>query len=122
VGGVPLSGAIPVAVRTTDVNGTLSFYGLLAGDFYLFEVTTPNGYESIKPIRVTFDESVTSYFTLVTINRITNEIEITTPEIPGAELPNTGGPGILSFTLTGLTLIIVSILILLTYHKKEIKI
>ncbi|MCD8074842.1 MAG: leucine-rich repeat protein [Lachnospiraceae bacterium] len=79
------------AVQTTGTDGTLSFADLSEEEYYLVEVTAPDGYNlDATPISVSRGDST--------------EVARTVTNSPGFELPESGGPGTWMFTLTGLIL------------------
>ncbi|MCD7833127.1 MAG: leucine-rich repeat protein [Lachnospiraceae bacterium] len=79
------------AVQTTGTDGTLRFADLSEEEYYLVEVTAPDGYNlDATPISVSRGDSTEAART------VTNS--------PGFELPESGGPGTWMFTLTGLIL------------------
>ncbi|MCD7814408.1 MAG: LPXTG cell wall anchor domain-containing protein [Lachnospiraceae bacterium] len=79
------------AVQTTGTGGTLSFTNLSEEEYYLVEVTAPDGYNlDVTPISVSRGDST--------------EVARTVTNNPGFELPESGGPGTWMFTLTGLIL------------------
>jgi len=112
VGGNVVTGATPIAIRTSDVNGRLSFYGLLSGTYYLSEITAPTGYNLLtEPIQIVFNDQTEfayDYLLIVETQR------------SNSELPNTGGMGSIMYTLLGITLLCSGASVwLLTKKKRE---
>ncbi|MCL2563639.1 MAG: SpaH/EbpB family LPXTG-anchored major pilin [Oscillospiraceae bacterium] len=111
-GGTINSGAIPIAIMNSDTDQHW-FYGLLSGDYYLYEVEAPTGYNRITtPMRVTVTAATTDADYILTVTVVNNR---------NFELPLTGGAGTLLFTAIGLALIGGSILFLLVLFKKKKK-
>lgn len=116
--GDPLSGAtfmlqqwngsswVDVLGKTTDVTGILSWSNLENGSYRLVETKAPTGYKLLaNPIEFTIDGT-------------NNTRTFTIENIKMGILPQTGGIGTLVFTLTGLLLMAVSVVLLLKNRKK----
>ncbi len=82
-------------------------------EYWLVETQAPNGYNMLSgPVKVTFDSSATEekYYTM----------EVKVKNYQGFTLPKTGGTGTLIFTVSGIALVgIAVILIVATKRKKE---
>ena len=112
--GIPVSGAIPVAVfAATDANGLARIYGIPAGTWYLYEYAAPEGFRRItRAIQITLGEDVADDDYIV---------EIIFPNERGFDLPMTGGAGTIMFTIGGLVLIGGAVALLMFAPKKKEK-
>ena len=124
--GTAKEGATPVYSTETQNDGTTSFTGLKPGYYKLAETTAPAGYNltnetMIIQVKVENNEAtVVQADTGVTHTMITYENDaITVKNNPGVELPATGGPGTLVYTVTGLTLTVGAALWLILRRKRE---
>lgn len=92
-----------VQTVTTGENGTAVIYGLAYGDYYLWETVAPEGYNKpAKALKVTVNGS-----------SHTENGAVTVTNGSGVELPSTGGVGTTAFTMGGLALIGLAVLLLL---------
>ena len=126
------------ATATTDKEGIVRFEGLGAGTYYIKEVASPTGYIKLKnPIKVevevTLPDTITSgtetaEFTYrISGNGITDEQVIVTDKgiaefevqnTKGFTLPTTGGMGTSIFTIGGVLLIAVAVVLFIRLRKK----
>lgn len=113
---------------TTDENGYLVFTGLGIGDYWLHEVETPAGYNSIADIDVNIawveDETKGPHFEF-TKGAQTIEIngtgEANIVNVKGKVLPETGGSGVYAFWIAGACLVVLSLTIFLIQRKRASK-
>ncbi len=92
-----------VQTVTTGEEGTAVIYGLAYGDYYLVETVAPEGYN--KP--------ATALKVTVNGSSHTESGSVTVTNGSGVELPSTGGIGTTVFTVSGLALIGLAVLLLL---------
>ena len=97
--------------QTTGESGTISFTGLLPGEYKLVETAAPAGYYlNAEPIVFTIVPGAVSGADK-TIFATTNEGNVfTVPNQAGSELPQTGGSGTLPYTIGGLLIMAVALL------------
>lgn len=95
---------------TTDANGKAVVNGLAYGNYYLVETKAPEGYNLLtSPITVTINES-----SHITENAVT--VENSAKFI----LPITGGTGTMLFTMSGILLIGLAIILIVSSKKKKV--
>lgn len=115
----------PGGVRpATDENGQLVFRNLVPGDYWLVETQAPTGYKRLtEPIKVTLTRGTNGGAQIV---GSTETVKIGDESLPmlkiantpwGHKLPATGGTGREPYTIGGL--LIVSLAVLLLYSKKR---
>lgn len=103
----------------TGEDGTLTFYGLKTGTFYLKEIRTPAGYELLKtpiPIVIAKDGSITASGQAVTAEGAQIRIEVTNIA-QNLSYPKAGGRGIYFFQLAGIILMAAAAMMLWRQHR-----
>ncbi len=101
-----LSGEKSYTLITGD-DGKGFIYGLAYGDYYLIEVSAPDGYNKLaSPVKFTVNE--TSH---------TDEHKLVITNTSGVELPSTGGAGTAIFTVLG-SLTVLAAVVLLVCEKR----
>lgn len=99
-----------VSSVTSDENGKVAIYGLAYGKYYLKEIKAPDGYNLLKsPLNLTINENS---------HMEANSIKI--ENVSGTILPETGGFGTTAYTLTGITLMAVSILLMIEKKRRTL--
>lgn len=91
---------------TTDENGVAYIYGLAYGTYYLVETQAPVGYNKLND-PISFEINATSH-----VIDTTGEGGITVVNVPGVELPETGGTGTKAYAIGGWMLIGAAVLML----------
>jgi len=111
VNGLPVSGAVPVAILGPTCNEGIAYvYGIPAGTWYLYEVQAPDGYRRItRALQIVVGNDVEGDYTF----------EIIVPNERGFDLPMTGGAGTIMFTIGGLVLIGGAVALLIFTPKKK---
>ena len=127
-------------VKNTD-GTTFTFSGLDDGDYVLTETKTPEGYNTIAPIKFTVnaDHTITwevvertDILTSLTGSTATGELTFTADDVKaalstdvvnkaGATLPSTGGIGTTIFYVVGGGLMVAAIVLLVTKKRMENK-
>ena len=127
-------------VKNTD-GTTFTFSGLDDGDYVLTETKTPEGYNTIAPIKFTVnaDHTIawegierTDILTSLTGSTATGELTFTADDVKaalstdvvnkaGATLPSTGGMGTTLFYVVGGGLMVAAIVLLVTKKRMENK-
>ena len=130
-----------VAVVKSEDGATFTFKGLDDGDYILTETKTPEGYNSIAPIKFTVTaehtiiwgtETRNTILTSLTGTAATGEITFTAAENKdtlttnvvnkaGTTLPSTGGIGTTIFYVVGGGLMVAAIVLLVTKKRMENK-
>lgn len=130
-----------VAVVKSEDGATFTFKGLDDGDYILTETKTPEGYNSIAPIKFTVTaehtiiwgtETRNTILTSLTGTAATGEITFTAAENKdtlttnvvnkaGTTLPSTGGMGTTLFYVVGGGLMVAAIVLLVTKKRMENK-
>lgn len=124
--------------ETKSITGTsdlvFTFSGLENGEYYLVETDTADGYNLLKePVKVevavvyetTIDEDgdshTTAYYTDDTERAEREDTDTTTTIVnnKGFTLPVTGGMGMFSFIIVGVSMMIAAVVLLITSKKKE---
>lgn len=91
---------------TTDENGVAYIYGLAYGTYYLVETQAPAGYNKLND-PISFEINATSHEI-----DTTGKGGITVVNVPGVELPETGGTGTKAYAIGGWMLIGAAMLML----------
>lgn len=91
---------------TTDENGVAYIYGLAYGTYYLVETQAPAGYNKLND-PISFEINATSHEI-----DTTGKGGITVVNVPGVELPETGGTGTKAYAIGGWMLIGAAVLML----------
>lgn len=113
-------GATPVVSGTTGTNGILALGSLVVGEYRLVETKAPAGFNlpgkavkitvSNDKVEATQNGAAAEVYTKGDTNWVTGQDadtwQIRVWNDPGVELPLTGGPGRLPYTLTGIALIL----------------
>ena len=128
-----LQGATQKNVVTSEANGKLIILGLAAGDYYLKEITAPDGYNKLATTtKVSVGQTNHSFFVIAdpngnvvdaqnaTGNQIKHTYTVTSTIVEnskGVELPSTGGMGTFWLITIG-TLLAIGFAVFLITHKK----
>ena len=130
-----------IAVVKNTEGTTFTFSGLDDGDYVLTETKTPEGYNTIAPIKFTVDanhkinwesEDRSDILTSLTGSTATGELTFTADEVKaalstdvvnkaGTTLPSTGGMGTTLFYVVGGGLMVAAIVLLVTKKRMENK-
>lgn len=112
-----------ITAGITDANGQLVLDNLIPGDYWLLETQAPNGYQKqTSPIHFNLTRKADGTGLIVGSNLTVTvgDENLSTLQVAnepwGHELPNTGGAGTEMYTIGGL--LIISIAVLLLYSKK----
>lgn len=101
-----------IDTATSGEDGIVKFYGLKPGTYWIMETKAPNGYNLLKdPVQIT----VTSG----TGKLPEGQADIQIVNTKGFELPETGGAGTIAFTLGGIIVMILAVVIYLKSRKKQ---
>jgi len=108
---------------TTDQNGKIAVYGLSYGTYYIKETKAPDGYYLIKnamPVKIAIDGTISlpdgadpSH-----ISVSADSLSVVVKDSALYQLPSTGGIGTNLFTISGMALILLSVLLLLKAKGK----
>lgn len=118
---------------TTDDSGKIELKGLVSGTYTITETKAPNGY-ILNSTPITF--TITPGTKLETANEkgqyyvptysltgnaaaTNNGSEITVENVPGVDLPQTGGAGTWMFTIGGLVLMAGAVVVFMATRKKK---
>jgi len=108
------------AEKSVDDQGKADFNGLADGTYQLVETHAPAGYVMLSaPIGFTVTNGVVAYTgtdSTVTYNRETKTFTI--GNTPGVELPATGGRGTLVFTVSGLALMMLAGVLMISRKRR----
>lgn len=122
------------AIVTTDSTGKIELKGLVSGIYTITETKAPNGYIlNSTPITFTITPGaklttanaegqyyVPTYSLTATGNNATNANSvITVTNVPGVDLPQTGGAGTWMFTIGGLVLMAGAVVVFMATRKKK---
>lgn len=95
---------------TSDENGSVSFYGLAYGKYYLLETKAPAGYSLYgRAMELTVDKTSHTAENVVTVK---NE--------SGIVLPSTGGTGTVLYTAGGISLMCIAVSLLYLTKRKAV--
>lgn len=105
-----------------DENGLVKFTGLGAGTYTITETVTPQGYNTIDPIRfsISFDADnkiFESDNTKVMVIGATNTLYSQITNVSGSTLPSTGGTGTTLFYIFGSILFVSAVVLLVTKKR-----
>lgn len=126
---VPIN--VPKVTGTVGANGYLTFSGLMVGEYTLTETGTPEGYNTIAPIKFTVSYengkfTVTSKTEDANGNEVTNVVSeaqnLLSTDIEnkkGSLLPSTGGIGTTIFYVVGGILVIGAGILLVTKRRMK---
>ena len=112
----PRSGATPMAEGTTDEQGLLLLGSLDFGEYRLVETRSPAGYNALDaPVRITVAAQNVTALEGGNALDVTHDTAADVWRVPvwntaGYELPHTGGPGTLPFTLLGALLVLLAVM------------
>ena len=128
-----LQGAEQKNVVTSEINGKLVILGLAAGDYFLKEITAPDGYNKLATTtKVSVGQANHSFFVIADPNgnvvdaqtatgdQIKHPYTVTSTIVEnskGVELPSTGGMGTFWLITIG-TLLAIGFAVFLITHKK----
>ena len=102
-----LTGAKVTSV-TSDANGKIAIYGLAYGEYYLVETQAPAGYNLLgDSLKLTIDATSHNEDKVVTVENVT-----------GTVLPETGGMGTHGYVFTGMALMALSLLLILSKKRR----
>lgn len=101
-----------VASVTTDANGVAYIYGLAYGKYYLVETQAPAGYNKLND-PILFEINATSH-----VIDTDGKGGITVMNVPGIELPETGGAGTQAYAAVGWMLIGAAACLMLARKKR----
>lgn len=103
---------------------TFTFDGLDAGTYTLKETVTPKGYVTAADVTFTVTAEITDAEGLKTLtttqgtaDRAAGTITHTVVNVPGTELPSTGGVGTTIFYMAGLVLVLAAVTVLVTKKR-----
>jgi len=113
-------------ITHTDSN-VFEFTGLSTGEYRLTETTTPDGYNTLNPILFTITSELDETG-LISLDGTTLSFTASLEDgtlvadilnVKGVELPLTGGSGTLIFTITGISLIALSLVGFILTKKRN---
>ena len=123
-------------VVTSEANGKLVILGLEAGDYYLKEITAPDGYNKLATTTlVTVGQTNNSFFVIADTNgnvvdaqtatgdQVKHTYTVTSTKVEnskGVELPSTGGEGTARMITIGVIVAIVFAALLITHKKMSV--
>ena len=121
----PVVDAKPLIEGETDEDGLLSLGGLVAGEYRLVETVAPGGYNLLDaPVRVTVrkgEVSAAQGSGLASVVKSGNVHVITVLNNPGYVLPSTGGSGTAPYTIAGVALIALALILLVCRRRMNVE-
>ena len=108
-----------VTEMVTDGTGVFKIWGLDAGTYTLRETTVPNGYNSLEDINVSISASheESPAGGSARLNLTGNGLNNTIVNVPGSNLPSTGGRGTSLYYIIGLILTLTAGAILINRRR-----
>jgi fimbrial isopeptide formation D2 family protein/LPXTG-motif cell wall-anchored protein len=109
--------------EAVDANGLVRFDGLGAGEYTITETVTPDGYNTLDPIKFTveYNANGTAKFSVKDGTYDYDEkegiIKITIENKKGGTLPETGGIGTTIFYIGGSILVLAALILLVTRRR-----
>lgn len=117
-------------VGTVNAEGYVIFTGLNAGTYTLSETKTPEGYNTIDPIEFTISAKQTgsseveggsitwsSDNATIVLDGTNGVFDTTIVNVPGTQLPSTGGMGTTIFYILGSVLVVAAVVLLVTKKR-----
>ena len=106
-----------------ETESTFGFSGLDAGEYMLVESTVPSGYSKVDDITFTISATLSKSGADIaevagaTVNDTEGSVTFTVENVPGTQLPTTGGIGTTIFYVVGGVLVLAALVVLITKKR-----
>ncbi len=111
--------SVEISEFEVDANGSYEITGLKDGTYRIVETKAPTGYIALSaPITITVANGTVTFADSTAVEYAAEGRTLKVGNTPGVELPATGGPGTLVYTLSGLGMILLAGALLIGRRKR----